>query len=330
VTRAINTALFRSWHALVGAVVILAFTVWRFTAGEATPRFHLATGWCALALFLVVLAYVLRKYVHKLGISPEFRMRVPIERLERAESQLAAIRVRMANRRLTDPGQILREAKRALRQEGVHRVVKVRVEEEDGELVLRALPTGPLGRMSHWMHAHLYYGITAAIFVLIHGRLSVDSAMAIWLNGLSLLVIATGLAGIGIWAYMPGILTRAERDLSIEKAHALSLSLDRKVEAAREELDGELAALFDDLEQANDDFETRAAAAMRAVPADHPQHQQALDLLALLGQRQNVRQELRLLTRIKRRMNLWRTLHVPGAVLLISVVGIHVISVLWY
>ena len=326
-----NTAPFKSWHALVAGVIVLAFVLWWASSSGRSETLQLSTGWGALALFVLVVAYVLRKYVHKLGISPEFRMRVPIDRLEQAESRLAAIRVRMASKRLTDRSQILQEAKSALRQEGVQRIVKVRLESDDaGELVLRALPTGPLGAMAHWMSAHLYYGVAAGVLVGIHGGLAFDSGMSVLLNGLAFLVVVTGLAGIGIWAYVPGVLTRAERDLSIEKAHALSESLDRKVMAAREEIDPSLRALFDDIERGAGDFGARAAAALRALPPETPDRDKAVDLMALLGQRHSVRHELRELARIKRTLNAWRTVHIPGAVILISIIGIHVVSVLWY
>lgn len=323
-----NTALFKSWHALGAVLVAAAFVGWPLV-GESNASFQWASGWAALGLFAIVLAYVLRKYVHKLGISPEFRMRVPIEKLERAESRLAAIRVRMASKRLTDPKQILAEANRALREEGVRSVVKVRLEEgAAGEPVLRALPTGPLGAMSHWMGAHLYYGLAAGVLVWIHGNLAFDTEQSILLNGLSFLVIVTGMAGIGIWAKMPGVLTRAERDLSIEKAHALSQSLDRKVAAARDQLDPTLRSLFDDIERDPSEFEARAAAALRALSPDAPDRHQAMNLMALLGQRHSVRKELDTLARIKRTMNLWRTVHIPAAVILASVIAIHVVSVL--
>jgi len=328
-----NTVLFKSWHALVAATIVAGFMAWSIsvTDGSMDRAFQIGTGWGALLLFVVVLGYVLRKYVHKLGISPEFRMRVPIEALEDAETRLAELRVQMAAGRLTDEADILKRAKAILRQARVQRVIKVRLEKsEQGPRTLRAMPTGPLGSVARWMRAHLYYGIAAAVLVGMHGGLSLQSGMALALNGLTLLVVVSGLVGIAMWVTMPRLLTAAEHDLSIEKAHALRESLDRKIEAAYAEIDGPTRAIFEDVDRSPDEFSKRAAAALKAAPARAEGDRSAEDLLALLGQRHGVQKEWAALMRIKRRMNLWRLVHIPGALLLTFAVAIHVLSVLWY
>lgn len=325
-----NTVLFKSWHAIGAGALALGFTAWWAASGAGDRTFQLASGWAALALILVVLAYVLRKYVHKLGISPEFRMRVPIERLEKAESRLAELRARMVAERLED-AEVLRRGRELLKQEGVHRVVKVRMETDpDGARVLRALPTGPLGSVARWMRVHLYYGIAAGVLVLLHGRISMHSGMGVALNLLSLLTIGSGLGGIWLWATGPRVLTDAERELSIERAHALRESLDRKVDEAYTELDPALKAILWNVEQAGDDFPQRAKAALAALPPSEDGGEAARDLLALLGQRQGVRREWEALMRVKQRMHRWRVLHIPGAILLMTAVVVHVFSVLWY
>jgi hypothetical protein len=328
-----STVLFKSWHALAAAILVAAFFLWSSAAtdGASIRTFQLASGWGALALFLIVLGYVLRKYVHKLGISPEFKMKVPIEKLEKAESRLSELRVQMASGRLVNRSDILKRANAILRQEGVRWVVKVRL--EDGTAsgqVLRALPTGPLGGVAHWLRVHLYYGIAAAFLVGLHGRFALHSGISVLLNGFTFLVILSGLVGIVLWAAMPRLLTEAERDLSIEKAHALRESLDRKIEAAYAVLDPATRAIFRDVDRVGDRFPQHAAAALKAAPQRADGDRLAEDLMALLGQRHGVRREWESLMRIKRKMNLWRVVHIPGALILMSIVAIHVVSVLWY
>ncbi|HUR29068.1 MAG TPA: hypothetical protein VM509_12835, partial [Planctomycetota bacterium] len=79
-----NQSLFRSRHALfavlalaglVAAIVVSGPSFGVVGAGSRDAR--LWTGVLALACMLAALVYVLRKYMHKYGYSPEFRLRVP-------------------------------------------------------------------------------------------------------------------------------------------------------------------------------------------------------------------------------------------------------------
>src|SRR5690606_38297881 len=54
------------------------------------------SGWALLLILVSAAAYLLRKQMHRRGFSPEFRLRVPIEALERAQVQLAALRREVA------------------------------------------------------------------------------------------------------------------------------------------------------------------------------------------------------------------------------------------
>ena len=328
-----NTELFKSRHAFVAGLLLLGFAVWFFSTGdwESARSFRFGSGWTALVLFAMVLAYVLRKNVHKAGISPEFKMRVPLAKLEKAESRLSGLRVLISSGKLTDPAEIMERGKAMLKQEGVQRVIKLRLlENAEGQQILRAVPTDPLGRMARWMHAHLYYGLAAGGMVWLHAGGMPQSSMGYALAGLTLVVVLSGIGGIFLWAVMPRILTKAERDLSVEKAHALLDSLDRKVASAYESVDASTRAVCEDVDKSGENFTQRIEAARKAAPEDAEARRQAEDLMALLGQRRQVRGEWKALMRIKQRMHVWRVVHLPAAVLLSVVILIHVVSVLWY
>jgi hypothetical protein len=328
-----NTKLFKSRHAIVAAALLLAFVVWSFLTEdwESQRSYRLISGWTALALFAMVLAYVLRKNVHKAGISPEFKIRVPVEKLEAAESSLAELRVLISNGKLTEPAEIMERGKRMLKQEGVQRVIKLQLFlDADGNQILRAVPTDPLGRLARWMHAHLYYGLAAGGMVLLHAGGAPRSSIGYLLFGLTLIVVLTGVGGVFLWAVMPRILTKAERDLSIEKAHALLDSLDRKIELAYESVDDGTRAVCQDADKNDGDFNQRIEAARKATADDPEARRRTEDLMALLGQRRQVRGEWKMLMRIKQRMHIWRVVHLPAAVLLSVVIVVHVVSVLWY
>lgn len=328
-----NTQLFKSRHAYVAGSLVLAFAAWSFMTGdwESERTFRLGSGWMALVLFFLVLAYVLRKNVHKAGISPEFAMRVPLEKLEAAESRLSELRVSIANGKITDSREIMERGKAMLKREGVHRVIKLQLlENAAGQKVLRAVPTDPLGRMARWMHAHLYYGLAAGLLVLLHSGGVPHSGLGYALSGLTLVVVLSGVGGIFLWAVMPKVLTKAERDLSIEKAHALLDSLDRKIELAYESVDESTRAVCQDADKGGENFTQRIEAARKASPEDQEARRRAEDLMALLGQRRQVRGEWKTLMRIKQKMHIWRVVHLPAAVLLSVVILVHVVSVLWY
>ncbi len=335
--RDLNRRLFQSWHGAIAGAIVLSFVGWMLATGVPAGRepgydrtFLLATGWATLALFLVVLLHVTRKYVHKLGISPEFRMRVPIGELERAETELNAIRRQVAGGTLTDRGDVLRAAKTALRRHGVHKILRVEIEPGDGPNApawrVLAHPTFPLGKMFHWMHAHLFYGLAAGVLVFLHGGGALQAGLGGVLTVLALVVVGSGLVGIWFWATGPARMTADERDLSAEKAFALHENLERKVRAAYDDVDESLRAEVRSLEDAGEDFAARA----KALLAKSAGASGLTDLFALLGQRRRVAAELRRLMRRRSRMHAWRVLHIPVAIVLAAAVVVHLVSVLRY
>lgn len=332
-----NRRLFQSWHGVIAALIVVACLVWKIAASIPFGRapgydrtFLLATGWTALLLFLFVLLHVGRKYVHKLGISPEFKMRVPIRDLENTETELNAIRRQIAGGTLIDRNDVLRASQAALKKHRVQRVLCVEVEPGTGpgEPAWRvvARPTFPLGMMFTWMHAHLFYGAAAGLLVLMHGGGALQAGLGGILTVLSTLVVASGLVGIYFWATGPLRMTREERDISAEKAFALNENLERKVRAAYAEVDPALHGELHALEAARADFGERA----RALAQSKKGSAGLTDLLALLGQRQRVAGELEKLMRKRLVMHAWRVLHVPAAIVLLAFVVIHVVAVLRY
>lgn len=332
-----NVRLFQSWHGAIAGALVVGFVGWALAAGLPLGRapgydrvFLLATGWATLALFLFVVLHVLRKYAHKLGVSPEFRMRVPIDELEEAEKELNAVRRQVAGGTLTDRDDVQRAAKAALRKHGVHKILRIELQpgEGPGEPAWRvlALPTFPLGKMFRWMHAHLYYGLAAGVLVLVHGGGALQAGLGGILTVLGLVVVASGLVGIWFWATGPARMTAEERDLSAEKAFALNENLGRKVDAALEKVAPELHPALRALESAGGTFDEQA----RQLLVQNAGAPGLTDALALLGQRHRVSAELQKLMRGRLRMHAWRVLHIPVAIVLFAAVAIHVVAVLRY
>lgn len=349
-----NLTLFKSLHAVVAVLLVGFFLAWLFfghrTAGcreQANAAFLLVTGWTSVAAYVVILLYAIRKHAQRQGFSPEFRMEVPIENVEKAQARLNEVRAQIAAGQLPQKSQVRKAVRRVLREAGVARVLRARiVEVVGGEATIRIEIAWrePLGRLAKWMHAHLYYGGAAAVLVWLHGGGHFGSVMGILLNGLSFVVTLTGLLGIGLWTVGPSWLSRREKDISIEKCFALRKHFGRKVEEVSRELEKALVATGDNAAsgasilgrieraaRAGAPLAPLARSLLGALPAELVEHRSSVqDFLVLLGQFREVESEWRSLARIHFYLSAWRVVHVPATVLLITAVVIHVLSVAWY
>ena len=339
-----NRTLFVSVHLAIGAAIAAGFVFWLVSAQYAMGRgagsndaYLLWSGWIALALYLVVVAYSLRKYVHKLCISPEFKMKVPLDQLERTEKAINDLRRQVFTGVVTTEADIRTRADRLLRDHGAHKILKVVVRPgEPGEPkhVLEVQPTEPLGRVAKWLHAHLYYGVAAGVLVWLHGGGSFDPLahpMGFLLNVTSYLVIVTGLVGIVLWAIGPSMMTAKETDLSIEEAFVMESSLSERIRRVLDELEPSARAVVRDAMKARGDFRARAAAALDALVKQQPDQEAHMrDVLALVGQHHRVSRGLAGMKRVKLIMNWWRAIHVPVSIFLMGLLVVHVVSVWWY
>lgn len=326
-----NRHLFRSPAALLPALAALALIA-AFARGSlpGAGAARVGSGWALLAALFLAAAYLLRKHMHRRGYSPEFRLRVPIEALERAQVRLAALRRDVARGAFSGARAVSAAARQVLRQEGVQRVYAVRVRPgAAGEppFVLSTEKTFPLLHSSRWMSGHLYLGTTFALLLLLHGGFSPDSALGWALLALGALIVASGAWGIVQWLRGPARLTKLERDLSIEEAFALEEHLGRKFEGELATFEGELARGLRGLAGGPVDRE-RARALLASQALAGAERARLEDALVLAAQRARVRQELALLSRARLAMHAWRVAHLPAVVLLVFLVGLHLFA-LW-
>jgi hypothetical protein len=308
-----NLGLYRSRHAWIALAAVGAVLGWHFwsphpfgSRADANVVYLLTTGWLAVAAYIALAVYAVRRAAHRLRLSPEFGWKAQLPALERAQSQLRELQNRALRRELVGARPLATAAQAVLREHGVQRVLRVSVEPDPRGLGLfrvRALPREPLGRLASWLHAHLFYGVAAAIVVFCHGGARCGTTMGLWLNALSAFVIGSGMFGAVMWTFGPTWLTRAERELSIEKALSLVEHFDRKLLAAQQQLSA-----------AND--------------VDRGQHQH--DVAMLQGQRALVAAEAKRLERFRLLLRGWRLLHVPASVLLLALVAVHVLSIYYY
>jgi membrane protein implicated in regulation of membrane protease activity len=346
----VNTTLFTSRHAVLAALLCAAFVGWMLFLGcspgsraGADPGFVLWTGWIALFLMVVVTVYTLRKYVHRLRLDPAVRKLVTYEQVQRVarqmeqvEASLAELRIKIRKGLLQDPKEALLLANKILKDQGVFSRMEARVEsgkEVAAPFAVRLHTRQPLGRVSRWLHVHLYYGLLAGVLVLLHGRYSFASPLGAALSLLTFLVIGTGVLGVWLFAAGPAWITRLERDLTIEEGFVLERHFSSKLESIRNDkkLDPVVKILLRDLDGAGAAFVGKATEALTLVQKQEPASQQALrDALVLMSQRSRVLSGYRSLQRMRWLMNAWRLVHIPATVLLLAMTAVHILSVAWY
>ena len=331
----LNWSLLRSYHALIclGIGVAVAGLFW--SAGwpiesnglYPSKELRYGTGIAALVLMLLVSAFVIRKYAHRGGYSPEFRLRASYEAIQKGNKGLIALQSQLHRDNSLTRKEIERKAQAILRDAGAHKVNRAIVEfDAQGKPTVRVAPKEPLGRLARWLRVHTWYGILFGPIVLLHGGLQWPSTIGQWLIWLTAIIWFSGLFGLFVWAKGPSVLTRHERDLSIEEAHSLHEALVSKISACLGEFQGQaqtqLVAVWK-----NGGF--RDDVKWNAIPFQS-ENTNASDLRSLLGQEQNVHQDLRRLRRIRWVMMGWKLFHVPAVIALILIVGIHMVTIFSY
>lgn len=361
-----NLGFLRSWHAIIAIVVVALFFAWHTIApqpfgdrADDNVWFLLTTGWFAVAAYLVLALYAARRAAHRLRLSPEFGWEAKLSQLEQAQTLLTELQNRIIRREIAGPAPVKKAARDILAKTGTQRVLRVDVAKDGralGLLRLDVQPRNALGRMASWLSAHVWYGIAAALLVWFHGGGRCGTTMGLTLNVLSYFVIGSGLIGAFFWAFGPTWLTRAERELTIEKALALREHFARKIGAAEQALSSApdrkqtAEAQIGELEQkvaaakaaAGDGKDKKLKKAVKDAEKELKKVQgeiKAIDkevaslpteISILRGQGDRVRKEASRLERYRTLLRGWRILHVPCSVVLLALVAVHVISIYYY
>lgn len=366
-----NLGIYRSWHGVAATIVVAALFAWHWLApqpfgsrADANVGYLLTTGWIAVGCYVVLALYAVRRAAHRLRLSPEFAWQASLPALESAQSELTGLQQRVLRREIAGASTIRREADAICKRHRVHRVLRVDLVPDDraiGLYAVRTRPREPLGRLAAWLHAHVFWGFAAALVVWFHGGLRSGTTMGLLLNGLSYFVIGSGVLGAILWTFGPTWLTRAERELSVEKAFALRDHFARKLAEAqnapttraKEAADAAAvaAAAAADAERAAADpalagkeldaakkaqkktaddakkAQQKAAAAEAAIASETARLRP--EIATLQGQAAAVHAEAKRLGRYRTLLRGWRLVHVPCSIVLLALVAVHVLSI-WY
>lgn len=190
-----------------------------------------------------------------------------------------------------------------------------------------------------WTSAHVYLGLSLVVIATLHSGFQFGWNVHTLAYALMLLVIASGVYGIVVYATLPQALSDNRREMTRAQMLDALAAVDRQLEAAaqplgREAADRVIAAL------AQDTFgdgawarltgryrNCRTAVALAALAGGDPAHER---VVALLGKRQAQLAQIRQAMRLRALLEVWLYVHVPLTVMLLAALTAHILSVFYY
>jgi hypothetical protein len=206
----------------------------------------------------------------------------------------------------------------------------------------RAMTAGKWS-LKAWTSAHVYLGLSLIVIATLHTGFQLGWNVHTLAYALMMLVIASGIFGIVVYAYLPQALSSNREEMTqgqmVEGIEALDRQLhDAAQPLARTQADLVVAALADDpfggglwrrLSGSYPDCATARAieglnrAAARGDPA-------VGKVEKLLIRRQSQLMRLRRHLRIRALLEVWLYVHVPATVALLAALTAHIVSVFFY
>ena len=190
-----------------------------------------------------------------------------------------------------------------------------------------------------WTSAHVYLGLALAVVGTLHTGFQIGWNVHTLAYVLMLLVIATGIYGVIVYATLPASLSANRKEMTRAQMLDALTALDRQLESAaqplaRAESDLVIAALGQDV------FYGGALARLtgsypgcktaRALKGMGTGSEAEARVTALLEKRREQLTQIRGALRIRAMLEIWLFIHIPLTVALIAALTAHVISVFYY
>jgi hypothetical protein len=190
-----------------------------------------------------------------------------------------------------------------------------------------------------WTSAHVYLGLALIVVGTLHTGFQIGWNVHTLAYVLMLLVIATGIYGVVVYATLPQSLSANRKEMTRAQMLEALTALDRQLESAaqplaRAESDLVIAALGQDVFYGG---------ALARLTASYPgcKTAQALKgmgtgseaearVAALLEKRREQLAQIRGALRIRALLEIWLFVHIPLTIALIAALTAHVISVFYY
>ena len=201
-----------------------------------------------------------------------------------------------------------------------------------------------MGRWSlkAWTSAHVYLGLALIVIATLHTGFQLGWNVHTLAYVLMMLVIASGVYGISVYALLPHKLSDNRREMTQAQMVEALGAVDRQLEQAAQPLDrADADLLIAALEQ--DAFghglisrlsgryhgcrTERAMAAFNELDQPGPEHER---VATLLGKRRAQLEQIRRHMRLKAMLEVWLYVHVPMTVMLLAALTAHIVSVFYY
>jgi hypothetical protein len=190
-----------------------------------------------------------------------------------------------------------------------------------------------------WTSAHVYLGLSLVVIGTLHTGFQIGWNVHTLAYVLMLLVIATGIYGVIVYATLPQSLSANRREMTRAQMLDALTAIDRQLEGAaqplaRAEADLVIAALAQDVfgggAVARLTGSYPRCATMRAIRGMGSGSEEEQRVAALLEKRREQLAQIRGALRIRALLEVWLFAHIPLTIALIAALTAHVISVFYY
>lgn len=190
-----------------------------------------------------------------------------------------------------------------------------------------------------WTSAHVYLGLALIVIGTLHTGFQIGWNVHTLAYVLMLLVIATGIYGVIVYATLPQSLSANRKEMTRAQMLDALTALDRQLESAaqplaRAEADLVIAALGQDvfyggaLARLTGSYPgCKTARALRGMGTGSEAEAR---VVALLEKRREQLAQIRGALRIRALLEIWLFVHIPLTIALIAALTAHVISVFYY
>jgi hypothetical protein len=190
-----------------------------------------------------------------------------------------------------------------------------------------------------WTSAHVYLGLSLVVVGTLHTGFQIGWNVHTLAYVLMLLVIATGIYGVVVYATLPASLSANRKEMTRAQMLDALTAIDRQLESAaqplgRAEADWVIAALAQDVFYGGPIARLTGSypgcATARALQGMGGGSDATARVAALLERRRDQLAQIRGALRIRAMLEIWLFIHIPLTIALIAALTAHVISVFYY
>jgi hypothetical protein len=291
----------------------------------------LAFGIVAFALMLMATAYSIRKrwrpfVAQRLPGGRERslrRRRQRDERVRQARIAIADLQAEINRDAQKDLAEIRRKAYHVLRGVGAVRGLRVELEKEvSGVVRLGVLEKEPPGSLENWLLAHSYLGFLTTLLVMLHAGFRFGGLIAMLGAMLSCVVGLSGVFGAVLYVVIPRALGRIREPLLPPEMRVKIAAIERSMAALLQDKSGPFQEIFL--------YGQHELSAEDISKVEDEEKADFRHLFALQAHKHTLEAYLAQHLRYEKYLRGWLYVHVPAVVCLLTVVIIHILSILYY